>query len=207
MSGIIKSGGKQKGVASLSSFHMIFFPGVAFNNARKTTKQEEAGGVADALGFLRSPPREGPRGSLSVPSGTNSVDGNRTPQPRRRGAEDAGGLPGPCRPRNRTRRHRAEAEEAFGNGQLSGVRGFGGPSSAPIRSQPGTQCCGAGITRGRAAPSGVPTPASRRCFPGVSPLRAASVFPLRLRGTGESSELSGRICSTPLAARHRSQCP
>lgn len=177
MSGIIKSGGKQKGVASLSSFHMIFFPGVAFNNARKTTKQEEAGGVADALGFLRSPPREGPRGSLSVPSGTNSVDGNRTPQPRRRGAEDAGGLPGPGRPRNRTRRHRAEAEEAFGNGQLSGVRGFGGPSSAPIRSQPGTQCCGAGKGRpvGGADPR-FPTPLPRR-VPAAGRIRVPAAPP------------------------------
>ena len=120
-----------------------------------------------------------------------------------------GGLPGPDRPRNRTRRHRAEAEEAFGDGQLSEVRGFGGPSSAPIRLQPGTA-----VLRGRdrQRKGSGPLPPRRGCrpqgrFPSVPPLRAASLFLLRLRGTEENSELSERICSTPLVARRRSQCP
>lgn len=62
-----------------------------------------------------------------------------------------GGLPGPGCPRNRTRRHRAEAEEAFGTAGFQEFEGLAArtlPLSVPSR---GPRCCGAGIARGRAA--------------------------------------------------------
>lgn len=104
-----------------------------------------------------------------------------------------GGLPGPGCPRNRTRRHRAEAEEAFGTAGFQEFEGLAArtlPLSVPSR---GPRCCGAGIARGRAA--------GRYRLVGDAGCRAASPVCSPLRGTGESSELSERICSTPLAAR------
>lgn len=91
MSGIIKSGKKTKRSRFVVVLLYIFSQVLLLTTFRKQRSGRKAGGVADVLSFLRSPPREGPRGSLSVPSGTNSVDGNGTPQPRQRGAEDAGG--------------------------------------------------------------------------------------------------------------------
>lgn len=97
-----------------------------------------------------------------------------------------GGCRAPACPRNIARRHRAEAEEAFRGCQLSGVRGFGSPSSAPIRPQPG-----AAVLRGRDRQGkGSGTLPPRRGyrlkgrFLGVSPLRAASLLPSEPPGHG-----------------------